>query len=372
MKKVPPHLKLFFIVLALVSIGTIMIYSASAIIAQERYGDSYFFLKKQLCRVMIGVLLMLFAMNFNYRVLRRIARPLLAVTFLLLILVLTSEFGIRAGGAQRWMRLAFFSFQPAELAKLALILYIADSLVRKQREVSSFLWGFLPPLLILGSFFWLIIRQPDFGTALVLAAVVFIVLFCSGVRIPHLLAFMLGALPCLYILVYRVGYRHQRILAFLNPWQDPMRSGFQIIQSFLALGSGGWKGLGLGNSVQKLFYLPAPHTDFIFAVIGEELGFIGTAGIIILFLGFVWQGIKISLKAPDLFGNLLAVGITSMVGLQASVNLAVVAGLLPTKGICLPFISFGGTSLILNMVGVGILLNISRKSHPEMLRESGP
>lgn len=372
MNKISPHLKIFFIGLALVGIGTIMIYSASAIPAQERYGDGYFFLKKQLYWVMLGILGMLFAMRFNYKGLRKFVKPLLAVTFLLLVLVLTPKFGIQAGGAQRWMRLAGFTFQPAELAKLVLILYMADTLTRKQRKVSSLLWGFLPPLCILGSFFWLIIRQPDFGTALVLVAIVFIILFCSGIRIAHLLAFGLGALPFLYLLIYKVGYRHQRVLAFLNPWSDPAGSGFQIIQSFLALGSGGWGGLGLGKSVQKLFYLPAPHTDFIFAIIGEELGFIGTTGIIILFLGFVWQGIKISMRAPDLFGNLLAVGITSWVGLQASINLLVVTGLLPTKGITLPFISFGGTSLILNLVGVGILMNISKESHPELPRGSGP
>jgi len=354
------RISLFITAFILVCIGIVMIYSASSIYAWERYKDGFFFLKRQLVFIIIGVLLAFLSLCIDYRRLRDLSRPILLVSLFLLVLVLVPGLGREVAGARRWFRFKFISFQPSELASLAVIIYLADFIARKGENIKNFSKGFLPPILALGVTAALIMLQPDLGTTLALAAVVFIMLFIAGVRLTYLVSLILASFPALYILIFSVPYRRTRIMAFLNPWLDPKGGGFQIIQSQVALGSGGILGVGLGHSKQKLFYLPAAHTDFIFSIIGEELGLLGTMGIAILFIIFIQQGLKIIKNTPDRFGYFLALGLVSMIALKATINIGVSCALLPTKGLPLPFISYGGSSLILDMVSVGLLMNIAR------------
>ena len=353
---------LFFVAIILLQIGIVMIYSSSTILAAENFNDPYLFLKKDIIWVVLGISCILLFMNIDYYLLRKYIYPLLAVSFFLLILVLLPQFGREVGGAKRWLNLGFFSFQPSELAKLVVIIYISHALVKKQDYLDDFGTGYLPNLLIAGIFTMLIMFQPDLGTAVLIAGVVFFLFIVAGIRYSHLLYSVLMILPFLVMAVMNVDYRRRRILAFLDPWRDPFDAGFQIIQSFLALGRGGFMGLGLGQGKQKLFYLPEPHTDFIFAVIGEELGFIGALTILALFAVLFLKGISIAKKCNDPFGKYLAFGIVMMITLQAIINIGVVVGLLPTKGLPLPFISMGGSSLLVNSIGIGILLNISKET----------
>jgi cell division protein FtsW len=362
-KNLSPHLVLFLLTLTLVSIGVIMVYSASGILSLEQYGDPYFFLKRQLAWVLLGLIGLFFATRIDYRALPKLLRPLLPFTVLLLVLVLFPQFGKEISGARRWLKIGGFNIQPSEMTKLVLILYMADTLSRKRERIKNFTYGFLPPLIILGVIFTLIILQPDLGTAVIILMIILGMLFVSGVRLRHLFSLFLVTLPTIWLLINRVGYRRRRILGFIDPWSDPRGAGFQIIQSLLALGSGGLFGRGLGEGTQKLFYLPAPHTDFIFAVLGEELGFLGGLIVILLFGAFIYFGAIIARRSPDFFGSLLALGITTWIGLQAMINIGVVTGFLPTKGMPLPFISFGGSSLFFSLIGVGVLLNISLESH---------
>ena len=354
------RINLFTTTVILICVGIVMIYSASSIYAWERYKDSFFFLKRHISFLIIGAVLTFLVMSIDYRKLRKWAKPLLMVSILLLVLVLIPGIGREVAGARRWFRFRFLSFQPAELANIAIIIYTADFIARKGNVITTFLRGFLPLMFVLGLAVLLILAQPDLGTALALGIVVFIMLFVAGMRLSYLLSVILASLPLLYILIFSVPYRKMRILAFLNPWLDPKGSGFQIIQSQIALGSGGIFGMGLGHSRQKLFYLPAAHTDFIFSIIGEELGLLGTVGIIILFMIFIQQAFKIINNAPDKFGYFLSLGLVLMISLKGIINIGVSCGLLPTKGLPLPFISYGGTSFIFDMVSVGILMNIAR------------
>ncbi|MBI4972605.1 MAG: putative lipid II flippase FtsW [Candidatus Omnitrophica bacterium] len=354
------RINLLVISVILICIGMVMIYSASSIYAWERYKDSFFFLKRQAAFIIIGVFFSLLLMSVDYRILSKFAKPLLIISLLLLALVLIPGIGREVSGARRWFRFKFISFQPSELAGLALIIYTADFISRKSNLIKTFWWGFLPPIFVLGATVFLILWQPDLGTSLALGIVVFIILFIAGARPAYLLSLVLASLPVLYLLIFSVPYRRMRILAFLNPWLDPKGSGFQIIQSQLALGSGGIFGVGLGQSRQKLFYLPAAHTDFIFSIIGEEMGLIGTIGIIILFMAFIRQGLKVIKNTQNKFGYFLALGLVLMLTLKAIINIGVSCGLLPTKGLPLPFISYGGSSLIFDMLSVGILINIAR------------
>lgn len=354
------RINLFTVSIILICIGVVMIYSASSIYAWERYKDSTFFLKRHLVFLLIGCVLAFSVMLFDYRKLSRFSKPLLAVSLFLLVLVLIPGLGREVSGARRWFRFKFLSFQPSEFANLAVLIYVADFISRKHEMTKSFIRGFMPVLLVLGATAVLILVQPDLGTVVALAAVVFIMLYVSGVRLAHLFSILLLSLPALYLLVFAVPYRRARILAFLNPWLDSKGSGFQIIQSQVALGSGGVFGVGLGHSMQKLSYLPAAHTDFIFSIIGEELGLLGTLGVIILFMIFIQQGLKIIKNTSDRFGYFLALGLLSMIALRAVINIGVSCGVLPTKGLPLPFISYGGSSFIFDMVAVGLLINIAR------------
>jgi cell division protein FtsW len=354
------RISLFTVAVILMCVGVVMIYSSSSIYAWERYKDGFFFLKRHLIFMLIGGALTLFFMSIDYHRLRQYSRPLLIISIILLVLVLVPGLGREVSGARRWFRFKFISFQPSEMASLAIIIYVADFISRKGNLIKSFFKGFLPPMCVLGLCAALVIVQPDLGTTISIGVVVLVMLFVAGVRPAYLLSLILLSLPALYLLIFHVAYRRARILAFLNPWLDPKGSGFQIIQSQLALGSGGIFGVGLGHSKQKLFYLPAAHTDFIFSIIGEELGLIGTIGVIILFIIFIQQGIKVIKNTADKFGYFLALGLVTMIAFRAIINIGVSCGVLPTKGLPLPFISYGGSSFIFDMVSVGILVNIAR------------
>jgi cell division protein FtsW len=350
---------LLLTVLALVTCGVVMVYSTSAILAGERFQDPYYFLKRQGLFAGIGLVIMGVMMFFPYSRLKRLAYPLLLLSILILTAVLIPGIGHRAGGSMRWLKFQFFSFQPSEFAKLGLIVFLAYFLTKKEDKIRSFSFAFLPTVLLSGLVIALVAKEPDFGAAFFLTVMVFLLLFVSGARVIYILSACLAAFPVAYYLLTNVAYRYKRLLSFIRPWEDPTGTSFQIVQSFLSFGSGGLFGLGLGEGRQKLFFLPAPHTDFIFSIIGEELGLVGAMIVVLLFFIFTVRGLHIALSLGDRFGAYLALGVTLMISLQALINMGVVLGLLPTKGLTLPFISYGGTSLITNMAGVGILLHLS-------------
>jgi len=352
---------LLSVTLALVGVGIVMVYSTSAIMAGERFQDPYYFLKKQALFAGIGFILMICTLFFPYTILKRLAYPILIVSVLLLVAVLIPGIGYRAGGAMRWLKIQSVSFQPSEFAKLGLVIFLAYFLTKKDEKIRSFSFGFLPTVLLSGLVVVLVAKEPDLGAALFLSGMVFLLLFISGARVIYMAGALLLTIPVVYYLLMNVGYRYKRLMSFIRPWDDPTGTSFQIIQSFLSFGSGGLFGLGLGEGRQKLFFLPAPHTDFIFSVIGEELGLVGAMMVVLLFFVFTVRGIQIGLSLDDRFGTYLALGVTLTISLQAVINMAVVLGLLPTKGLTLPFISYGGTSLITNLVGVGILLHLSTR-----------
>ena len=359
-RKLTPDVWLFALVVVLVSVGVVMVYSASAIVAADRFHDPFFFLKKQLFWAVAGFGGLWVAMRLDYRRLEPLVVPLLVLSIALLVLVLVPAFGQAINGTRRWFRIGPVSFQPVELAKFALVLHLASFLTRRQEAIRTFSHGLMPLLTVAGIMAGLTILQPDLGNSLALVILTLAVAYLAGARPAHMLAIGAAALPVVAILIAMKPYRWRRMVAFMNPWDDPQGSGFQIIQSFLALGSGGWFGLGLGESKQKLFYLPEPYTDFIFAIIGEELGLVGALVVVALFALLIWRGLRVGLRAPDTFGSYLALGLTIMLATQTLVNLGVVTGALPTKGLPLPFVSFGGSALLMTMFSAGVLLNISQ------------
>ena len=344
--------------IALTCFGVVMVYSASSVMAAKRFHDGFFFLKRQGLFSLLGFAIMLVVMRVDYHNWKHLAVPALLLCLVLLGLVLIPGIGGRAGGSSRWLKLPGFNLQPSEMAKLALIMYMAYSLDKKQDKVKSLTAGFIPYMIVLMFLIGFLVLQPDLGGALTLAAVAMVMLFAAGTRLTYIFSMFLLALPLLAIKLSR-GYHKGRIDAFLNPWSDPEGKGFQIIQSWLALGTGGVFGQGLGEGKQKLFYLPEAHTDFILSVVGEELGFLGVGVIIGMFFLLVQRAMRIAVAAPDTFGRFLALGIAVLFGIEATVNMGVVTGLLPTKGLALPFISYGGSSLLISLFSVGILLNIS-------------
>ncbi len=337
-----------------------MIYSSTSIYALDRYGDSLYFLKRHIIFLLFGTVIAALAMAIDYRVLKKYSKPIILIALFLLVLVLIPGLGREVSGARRWFRFRFISFQPSELANLAIIIYAADFASRKFDSIKTSIFGSMPLLAVLGATVFLILLQPDLGTVLAMTAVVMIMLFIAGLKPVYIVNFILLSLPALYLLIFSVPYRRARIFAFLNPWADPRGSGFQIIQSQIALGSGGIFGAGLGHSKQKLFYLPAAHTDFVFSIIGEELGLIGTIIIIALFTALLRLSYLIIKNAPDRFGYFLSLGLTLMLALKTIVNIGVSCGIFPTKGLPLPFISYGGSSLIFDMVSIGLILNVAR------------
>ncbi|BCS52294.1 putative lipid II flippase FtsW [Geobacter sp. SVR] len=344
--------------IALTCFGVVMVYSASNIMADKRFHDGFFFLKRQGLFALVGFTIMLIVMRVDYHLWKKLAVPALLICLVLLGMVLIPGIGGKAGGSSRWIKLPGFNLQPSEMAKLALIMYMAYSLDKKQDKVKSLTSGFIPYMIVLMFLIVFLVLQPDLGGALTLAAVAVTMLFAAGTRLTYILSMFLLALPLLAIKLSR-GYHKGRIDAYLDPWSDPAGKGFQIIQSWLALGTGGVFGQGLGEGKQKLFYLPEAHTDFILSVVGEELGFLGVAVIIGMFFLLVQRSMRIAVAAPDTFGRFLALGIAVLFGIEATVNMGVVTGLLPTKGLALPFISYGGSSLLISLFAVGILLNIS-------------
>jgi cell division protein FtsW len=352
---------LFTVTLLLIFIGLVMVFSASAVMAKERYGSGYFFLLRQLGWATAGILAMVLAMKVDYRRYKHpaVVFSLLGVTTLMLILVFFLD---RAHHTHRWIHWGPLSFQPSEMAKPALILFLAFFLESRTKSMKDWRNTVLPAAVPTLIFIALIVFQPDLGTAIACAAITGCVLFVAGLDLRYLgYAFAASLLP-LYFLIFHVAYRRDRILAFLDPYSDPQGRGFHIIQSLIAVSTGGITGVGLMEGKQKLFYLPEPHTDFIFAVTAEELGLVGALGIVLLFATFLWRGIRTALKTEDMFGRFLAVGITSMIVVQAFINISVVLGLMPTKGIPLPLVSYGGSSLLVTLGCVGVLLNISKQA----------
>jgi len=358
-----PDITLFIVTMILVVIGTVMIYSSSSIIALEKYGDGYHYIKKQVVFVLLGLGVMIGASKVPYRYWGKVAYPAVLVSIGLLTLLVVPGFGTKVGGATRWFRAGGVSFQVSEMVKVALVIFLAHYLTKKIAHIKEFSRVFLVPLFILLTILGLVLYQPDFGAAVIMVMVFMLMFYLAGSRIVYLAGLAATAIPAGAILIMQESYRMRRLLSFLNPWEDPNRTGFQIIQSFISFGSGGAFGVGLGNSMQKLFYLPEPHTDFILSVIAEEGGFIGVVIVVVLFSILVFRGFVISFHCTDLFGMLLASGLTAVIALEAFINMAAVMGLVPTKGLTLPFLSYGGTSLMMCMMLVGILLNIS--SHQE-------
>ncbi len=357
-------------VLALVSLGLVMVYSASAVTAAEKQGNGFYFLERQLLAAFVGLVVMAAAVRVGYRRLARLAYPMLLLSIVLLVLVLVPGVGTVVGGARRWLRLPGLSLQPAEIAKFTWVVYLAYSLAKKREKVATFSIGFLPHLLLAGLLVALCMAEPDFGSSVELLVLLFILLFAAGTKLSYLVGSVLLALPMAYAAIAHSPYRLKRIMAFLDPWAHRHDIGYQVAQSLISVGSGGLFGLGLGESRQKLFFLPEAHTDFIFSIIGEELGLLGAVATIVLYGVVVWRGTRAALRASETFGTYLGLGLTAMLGFQAAVNMSVAMGMLPTKGLTLPFISYGGCSLVISMAAAGVLLSLSASSAP--MRNPGP
>ena len=352
---------LLLIMLLLLAFGSLMIYSSTSVItpllAKKNITEFYYF-KRHILTMVLGSLVLLFTYSLKPSFLKRFSLPLLVFSFVLLCCVFLPHIGVTAGGARRWIRLWPTTFQPSELVKLAMVIFLARYMSSPGYSTESF-GSFVKPILIMAVFQLVFLKQPDFGSTMSLAFLTFAMLFISGMRLRYIASVLVLALPVVYKLVME-PYRLRRITSFLDPWKDPLGSGFQLVQSFISLGSGGVAGLGLGESKQKLSFLPASHTDFIFCLVGEELGLIGASVLIALFIFLFIKGISIASRSNDKFVCYLAYGLTLMISLQALINFAVVTGLVPTKGLPLPFLSYGGSALLVNMAAVGILLKISK------------
>lgn len=346
-------------VLLLVGFGVVMIYSSSAVYAHRNLEDARYFLDKQVMWVGIGLMVMLVGSRIGYRVAAKLAIPLLILTVLLLVAVLT-PLGTSINGAQRWLRFGGITVQPGELAKVTLVIWLAFSLTRKALKIKTFSVGFLPHMLVAGLLTCLVFLEPDLGSAALLGATTLVMLFVAGGKILYLFGMITAAVPVLYLFITISPYRMARMRAFFDPFEHRFGDGYQITESLLGFGAGGVWGLGLGDGRQKLFFLPEAHNDFIASQIGEELGFVGLCIMMLVFCLIVWRGLRIAVQNPGTFGSYLAFGLTTLIGLQMLLNLAVALGVVPTKGLNLPFVSYGGSSLVFNMASVGVLLDISR------------
>jgi cell division protein FtsW len=350
---------IFYSVALLLTIGVVMVYSASSYFAMFTTKDSMFFLKKQLVSAVVGVVAMAFAMCFDYHKIKKYTVAIMIACIPLLLAVFLFP---GTNGAQRWIVMGPLSLQPSEVAKYVVVLFLAMSLEVKGEGVKKFSTGILPYLGVSGFYAAIVLAEKNLSIASVIMIVTFIVLFAAGGKIKHLFGIVAPVLfAAATFFTLSSSYRKERLLNFIDPWQDPADKGYQLIQSFYALGSGGVTGLGLGQSRQKTLYMPEPHNDFIFSIIGEELGLIGCICIITLFIIFIWRGINVAMKARDTYGTLLAIGITSIIAVQSLINIAVVTGSMPVTGVPLPFISYGGSALVINMTAMGVLLNISRQ-----------
>ncbi len=357
-----PDLMIFIITLSLLSLGIVMVFSASSVTAYHELGDAYHYLKRQSLWAAIGLVALVICMNIDYHLWARLADPLIVVSVIALVVVLVPGVGITISGSRRWLGVGPARVQPSEFAKLSMVIFLAEYLSTSPDRVKSVIRGILVPLILVGICVLLVLREPDLGTCIGMAAVAWLMLLTAGGSPGWLVGLAAMTAPVIYLYARHDPVRMRRLTSFLDPWADPLDSGFHIIQSLLALGSGGLVGTGLGLSRQKFYYLPEQHTDFIFAIIGEELGFLGAALVVFLYALFAWRGFRASLNSPDSFGSLLAAGITIMVALQAAMNIAVVTGSIPITGITLPLISSGGSSLVPMLAGIGILLNITRRA----------
>ena len=364
-KAMGPDPVLLTVTALILAVGIVMLTSAGYMLASGKFGDGFHYTKKQGLSMVIGLVVMYVFSMIDPSFWRRVSGTLLIGSLFMLLLVFLPGIGVEMGGSNRWMRLPLgFFLQPSELAKYAMILYLAHSLAKKQDNIKDFAVGFLPHILVIGVVASLVLVQPDFGTAVIVTLVGFLMLFVAGVRIQHLLGSAILCVPLLFQVAISAPYRLSRLKTFLDPWSDPFNAGFQVLQSLLAFGCGGITGAGVGKGIQKLGWLPQPHTDFIFAVVAEELGLVGVIFVMLLLYILICRGLVVSIRCADRFRKLVAFGITCLIGVQAAVNMAVAMALLPTKGLPLPLVSLGGTSMIMNLAGLGILMAIARNSAP--------
>ena len=355
---------IMYLVTTFLVIGIIMIYStSSAKVTDSTHTMNTAFLR-HIMWVSIAIIGMLIMMRIDYHYLQKYSTAIFIIALAGLVVVLIPEIGTVTYGARRWVRFgSYFGYQPSEFAKLAMIIFMSGYIAKNQEKMSTFARGFVVPIVLIGVVSLLILKEPDFGTAMFISMISFVLIMVGGTRIIYVMFTMIASIPHIYQILHNIPtYRHNRLLAFLDPWKDPMGIGYQIIQSWIALGSGGIAGLGMGESRQKLFFLPMSDNDFVFSIIGEEFGFIGTTSIVVMFALLTWQGIRVCKTTSDPFGFFLSLGITISLGLQAAINIAVVTGSIPTKGLPLPFISTGGSSILLSMLAIGILLNIAKQS----------
>lgn len=355
-----PDFTIFLVIIILVGIGLVMVFSASYVMSAEERGDPYFFLRRQAFWALLGLIGLYFFSRFDYRKLKRLSPVLVLISFALLTAIYIPGLGVEVNEATRWIGFGGFTIQPSEFTKLAIIIFTAAFLSSKSIRMENFWSSSFVPLAVMGLSFVFIMGQPDLGSALVIAMGTVLVIFISGIPLKHMAGMGAVLAPAAGYLMISAPYRLQRLTTFMDPWADIRGAGWQIIQSLYALGPGGLFGVGLGRSRQKLYYLPEPHNDFIFAIIGEELGLTGALAVLFLFFILIWRGLRVSLSVPDSFGSLLAAGITFLIGIQVIINIGVVTGTLPVTGLNLPFISAGGSSLFFNLCSIGILLNISR------------
>lgn len=356
----PPDMVLFGAVATLVAIGLVMIYSASSATAYASFRDTAYYVKHQALWLVIASMVAAVVYRVDYRKLKKAAPLAVGLSFASLVLVLIPHVGQMSGGARRWLGASSLGFQPSEFAKLALVIFLAAKLSSMGENVRSLTRGVVPSLFVTVLLAMAVLKEPDMGTASLLVFTAFAMLFCAGARLEHLVMCVGAMLPVVAISIFSSPYKMARIFAFINPWKDPENSGFHIVQSLLALGSGGVLGLGLGASRQKFFYLPEQYTDFIFAILGEELGMLGALAVLALFVVFAFRAVRIALAAPDRFGMLLVLGCTFLIVIQAFVNIGVVTSSWPVTGVPLPFLSYGGTSLVVSLAAVALIINVGR------------
>ncbi|NCN26642.1 putative lipid II flippase FtsW [bacterium] len=345
--------------IALLVLGLVFLYSATCVMASEKFGDSFYYLKRQGSFALLGLLAMTIIQGGNYQRFCRLGAPLVIISLLCFSLLLVSGIGDEANGAVRWLKIGWLRFQPAEFAKIACVLYMSWALSKKGDQVKTFTYGILPMFVVCGSMLIFLLAQPDLGNAVVLGVITLAMLFLAGARVSYLAVFIVGSLPVLYFLIMGAEYRKRRMLAFLDPWHDPQNTSYQIVQSFTGFFKGGLWGQGLGNSQEKLYFLPEVHTDFIGSVVAEELGFIFFVALLCLFAFLIFRGLLIGARAQSKSGFLLAAGCSTLLGLQIVLNLSIIMGLLPTKGLPLPFVSNGGSSLLATLILCGLILSVS-------------
>lgn len=362
-KSPSPDLMIPLVTVVLLAIGVVMVHSASTILSQEHFHDAFYYFKRQLMWASLGLISMYVVSRVDYRIFSRYARQILLLCLLFLGLVLIPHIGQVRGGSRAWLGIGTFGIQPSEFAKFGLLIFLSWFLSQEPDRMRSFRKGLVPPLLMMGLVIGLVMLEPDLGQSAVIAGSTMIMVFVAGARIEHLVGMGMVGLVAFAGLIAAAPYRLQRVLSFLDPWKYPDTIGYHIIMSLIALGQGAIIGVGLGHSTQKHLYLPEPQTDFIFAILSEELGLIGGVLVILLFTVLIWRGLRAAMRAPDRFGSYLATGLTGVIAVQVFINIGVVIGLMPVTGITLPFLSYGGSSLTLMLTAVGVLMNISRATN---------